>query len=177
MTQYDELRAVRVEIRVLQHKVAAMLREKNSKRSYLSNIFQFGYSSNSRNVSSSNCIDPSSIETQASYCSRPIRNMPYFQSSRSYLGQKQAFSTGAISREERRSCRAALVPPKWYTRIPRGRKSLVLKIMINDIINGTLSVETITRVRSTFRISREEVDDVARYLDEEYKLTKINTLV
>merc|ERR1719410_1023569 len=82
MTQYDELRAVRVEIRVLQYKVAAILREKNSKRS--SNIFQFGYFSNSRNSSSSNRTDPSSIKTQGSYCPRPIRNMPYFQSSRSY---------------------------------------------------------------------------------------------
>jgi len=77
MTQYDELRAVRVEIRVLQSKVAVMLRVKNSKRSYRSNIFQFDYSSNSRNISSSNCTDLSWIETQGSYCSRPRQKQAF----------------------------------------------------------------------------------------------------
>jgi len=176
MTQYDELRAVRVEIRVFQYKVAAMLREKNSKWSYLSNIFQFGNSSKSPESSSSRCSDPSSIGTEGSYSLLPI-NTPYFQSRRSYPGQTQSFSKRAISMERRRSWRPALVPPKWYTMIPRGKKSLIRKIMINDIINGTLRLETVTRVCSIFRVSREEVDDVAQYLNEKYKLTKINMSV
>jgi len=118
MTQYDELRAIRVEIRVLQYKVAALLKEKNSKGEHLFNIFRGSFSSSKK-------------------------------SSLSFIS------------------------PKWYRRMPREKKKLVRKIMANDIINGTLSEETVTRVCSTFRVSRDELKALARYLGEKYKLTDI----
>jgi len=174
MTQYDKLRALRVEIRVLGYKVAGLLREKNSKRSYLSNIFQFVYNSSTTESCSSNGTDLLSPGTPD--FPRPTNNTPHFKSTKSYPEQSQAFSTTS-SGDRRRSRRISLIPPKWYTRIPRERRSLVQKIMVNDIINGTLSEETVTRVSSTFRISREEVNAIARYLDEIYKVNKINVSI
>jgi len=172
MTQYDELRAIRVEIRVLQYKVAALLREKSSNGSRFSNIFQFG-SSKTPTDSCSNCSVPLSMGPSSSTCSGPILKTPSFQRRGSHPGQMQVSPTMAKRGERRRSERAALVPPKWYKRMPREKKSLVRQIMVNDIINETLTAETVTSVCSTFRVSRDEVEAIARYLDEKYKINKI----
>jgi len=165
MTQYDELRAIRVEIRVLQYKVAVLLKEKHSNGGHLLNIFGFGSFSSSAKSSFSNRVSPLLMEQHGFNSSQPSCNTPHSQ------------RRGSHGKIKARSGRRSLISPKWYRRMPREKKSLVRKIMVNDIINDTLSEETVTRVCSTFRVSRDEVEAIARYLDEKYKLNIIEKSV
>jgi len=172
MTQYDELRAIRVEIRVLQYKVAALLKEKTSKGGHLFNIFRFGSFSSSAKSSFSNKAIPLSKGQHSFNSSQPTYSTPHSQG-RGSRGKIEALSTVPMRWESIRSERRSLISPKWYRRMPREKKSLVRKIMVNDIINGTLSEETVTRVCSIFRVSRDEVEAMAKYLDEKYTLKNI----
>lgn len=183
LTQYDELRVIRVEIRVLQYKVACLLREKASKGTILSNIFHFG-STSTPESSITNYIVPLATEPRKS------RSGPMNHTTHSHRRvtsdplQMQPLATDEKmqtilpeKRRRRRSERAALVPPRWYKRMPRYKKSLVREMMVNDVIKETLSDYTVSQMCFTFNVTREEVEAIARYLDEKYKISKIKKLI
>jgi len=95
-TQYNELRAMRVEIWVLQYKVAALLREKLSRGSVLPRIVQFCSSSGTPPSSSAKYTGPLFRKQQSSGYSRVIHNTALSQGRGSCLGQIQAAPAGGM---------------------------------------------------------------------------------
>jgi len=142
MTQYNKVRAMRVEIRVLRHKVAALLRQKLSREK----------------------LSMGSVPSKIVRFSPSKHTRPFF---------RQQPAGGKI--KKRRSKTGTIIPPKWYKILPRAKKSLVRKIVADDIGNVTLSSKTVGRVCSNFGVSREQVDAMARYLDKKYALNTIIT--
>jgi len=171
MTQYDELRAIRVEIHALQYKVTSLLKEKKSNGGHPYIIFPFGSFYSSQKNSSLIRLDSFSS-------SKSTHNTPHSQRRRSNPERTEDLSsTIAMGVEKLRSKRRSLIPPKCYRRMPRETKSFVLKIMVDDIMNETLSEETVTRVCSSFKVSRVEVEAIARYFIEKYKIRNIAKLM
>jgi len=172
MTQYDELRAIHVEIRVLQYKVAALLKEKNSKGGHLYNIFGFGSSSSSQKNSSSNRALSLSVILDSFNSSQSTDNTLHSQGRGSNPGKTEALSPTMVMGGERvRSKRRGLIYRKGYRKMPRERKSFVRK-MVDDIANKTLREEKVTPVCSFFRLSRDEVEAIVSRI-EKYKLNNI----
>jgi len=164
-TQYDELRTMRVEIRVLQYKVAVLLREKGSRGSgVFSKIFQLSSSPITPSNSSGKYTVSSSRGQQSSHYSRATHDAALSQGRGSCQQQRQAVSAVGMIRERRRKSRTR-IPPKWDKILAREKNNLVPKLMVCDIVSETLSSEKVSRVSSNFGVSRDDVEAISRYLD------------
>jgi len=62
------------------------------------------------------------------------------------------------------------VPPEWYRVLPREKKLLLRKMLVNDIKNskGRLSQNTLGRVCSSFRVTIKQAEALGRYLKDKY---------
>jgi len=178
LTQYDELRMIRVEIRVLQIKVDVLrdllAQEQNNKQRSIISNFLVG---SSEEISMSlQFADKSgsiqSVPTKSYGSSRAVFRKPHKR------GISDHRLMQAIPPEEQknrrdgsrwRNSRSEMpVSPVWYRSLSKLKKMDIRKIMVDDIVSKSLAAKTVNRVCSTYKVSEAEVTALARYLDEKY---------
>jgi len=184
LSQFDELRMIRVEIRVLQIKVEVLvdlLVQEQSKRSMISS-FLLG-SSGGTSGSTPFTDTPGSVHsvpTDHYGSTRTVFLKPHRRGvSDPRLAQSIPYRKHKIGRHQGRRRRNSrpevLISPEWYRCLPKQKKTECRQIMVDDIVSKSskLSTKTVNRVCSTYAVSEVEVKALARYLDHKYSNEEI----
>jgi len=178
LSQFDELRMIRVEIRVLQIKVEVLMDAlaQENKRSMISSLL---HGSSGGTLGSVLFADtPGSIHsvpTEQYGSTRSIFVKPHRRGvSDPRLAQAPPYRKHKVGRHQGRRRRNSrpevLVSPEWYRCLPKQKKTEIRQIMVDDIVSKSkkLSAKTVNLVCHTYAVSEVEVKALARYLDDKY---------
>jgi len=178
LSQFDELRMIRVEIRVLWIKVEVLM-DALAQESNRGMISSFLHGSSGGTEGSVLFADtPESIHSlpmEQYGPTRPVFLKPHRRGvSDPRLAQAIPDRKHKIGRHHGRRRRNSrpevLVSPDWYRCLTKHQKTEIRQIMVDDIVSKSkkLSAKTVKLVCSIYSVSEVEVKALARYLDDKY---------